>query len=167
MALIVQDPSDPTESANSYFSLADWRIRAAELGITLPVDDTEAEGKILTGMLYVDSSNFLGEPVIAFQTTAWPRTGVKIYHGGELVEYDTDKIPQQVIDAVLYVSAETSVYKTTSGGQRVKSKKIDVIEKEFFDDGINAASFKRVARADALLSMFVARQSFNQFVYAV
>lgn len=162
MALIVQDPLAPTEVANSYLSLVDWQSRATELGLSAPTED-----KILTGMLYVDTSNFIGETVVAFQGTAWPRTGVNIYHAGELVEYDTDKVPQQVIDAVLYVADEDNVYSTTQGGQRVKMKKVDVLEKEFFDDGINAASFKRVAKADALLSKFTASSRPSQIVYAV
>lgn len=162
MALIVQDPLAPTEAANSYLSLVDWQARATELGLPAPTED-----KILTGMLYVDTANFIGEAVVAFQGTAWPRTGVNIYHAGELVEYDTQKVPQQVIDAVLYVAAEDNVYSTTQGGQRVKMKKVDVIEKEFFDDGVNAVSFKRVAKADSLLSRFVASSRPSQWLWNV
>jgi hypothetical protein len=162
MALIVQDPLAPTGAANSYLSLVDWQERATELGLPAPTED-----KILTGMLYVDTSNFIGETVVAFQGTAWPRTGVNIYHAGELVEYDTEKVPQQVIDAVLYVAAEDNVYSTTQGGKRVLRKKIDVIETEYADDGINAVSFKRVSKADALLSKFTASSRPSQIVYAV
>lgn len=162
MALIVQDPLTPTEEANSYLSLVDWQSRATELGLSAPTED-----KILTGMLYVDTANFIGETVVAFQGTAWPRTGVNIFHAGELVEYETDKVPQQVIDAVLYVAAEDNVYSTTQGGKRVLRKKIDVIETEYADDGINAVSFKRVSKADALLSRFVVSSRPSQIVYAV
>lgn len=162
MALIVQDPLAPTEAANSYLSLVDWQARATELGLSAPTED-----KILTGMLYVDTANFIGETVVAFQGTAWPRTGVNIFHAGELVEYETDKVPQQVIDAVLYVAAEDNVYSTTQGGQRVKVDEIDVIKTEYFDDGVNAVSFKRVAKADSLLSRFVASSRPSQWLWNV
>lgn len=148
--LTVQDPSSPTEDANSYKSLADFQARAVELGLAEPTEE-----KILIGMQYVDNKQFIGEPVIAYQGTAWPRQMVYEYVGGEQYEYSDTKIPQQVIDAVLYVAAEDDVYTSVTGGQRVQSKKIDVIEKSYFDDGINAAKFKQVTRADSLLSRFI------------
>ena len=150
MTLIVQDTTTPTTTANSYLSISDWQSRATELGLSEPT-----EAQILTGMLYVDSSTFLGETVTAFQSTAWPRANVIILHGNKCVEYDNEKIPQLVIDAVLYASVESDLYQTTQGGQRVKMKKLDVIEKEYFDDGVNATAFKRVARADAMLKPFL------------
>lgn len=169
MALTVQTPLAPTEEADSYLSLADWRARADTLGITLPTDDTEAEIRIRAGMLYVDSNQFQGQTVVAFQGTQFPRSGITSYVDGELVEYDNEKIPQQVIDAVLYAAAEDSIYITTTGGQRIQSKKVDVIEKTYFDDGVNAASFKKVPRADVLLSRFIDKTAgkFSNILYQV
>lgn len=167
MSLIKQDPLAPTTTANSYLTLAEWRARAAELGVTLPTDDTEAESQILAGMTYVDTSNFIGETVIAFQGTAWPRAGVTIYHAGELVEYDTSVVPQQVIDAVLYVANEDGVYSTVDRTKQVKRKKIDVIDTEYRDVDVSSLGLKRVSRADALLSMFVLNNQFSNMVYAV
>ena len=162
MSLIPQDPLNPTITANSYLTLAEWQARAIVLGLPEP-----RETKILTGMLYVDTSNFKGETVVAFQGTAWPRVGVSVFHAGKLVEYDSATIPQQVIDAVLYVSAEDDVYQTTQGGKRVLRKKVDVLETEYADDGVNAAAFKRVSKADALLSMFTVSKRPSQIINAV
>ena len=164
MTLIVQDTTTPTTTANSYLSLVDWQARATELGLSEPT-----EAQILTGMLYVDSNTFIGETVVAFQSTAWPRSSVIIFHGNDYVEYDKDAIPQQVIDAVLYAAVEPDLYQTAQGGQRVKMKKVDVLEKEFFDDGVNATAFKRVSRADAMLKPFLSKSGggFNNMVWTV
>lgn len=155
MALIVQDPSNPSVDANSYQSLADARLRAASLGVTLSTDDDEAARQILTGMQYVESNQFIGEEVIAFQGTSFPRTGIIQYVKGEEHEYPTDEVPQQIIDAVLFVAEEGSVYTTQSGGKRVKRKKIDVIDTEYFDDGSDSIGIKQVTRADSLLKSFI------------
>jgi hypothetical protein len=165
MALIVQYPLNPTETANSYQSLAEYRARAAIIGVTLPDDETEAEQKILIGQQYVDNKDFIGETVIAFQGTEWPRSNIVEYKGDKEYVYSDESIPQQVIDAVLYVAAEDDVYVTQTGGKRVQSKKIDVIETTYFDDGAQAIGFKRVTRADSLLSRFVSKAP--NFFYVV
>lgn len=168
MALIKQDPLAPTIDANSYLTLAEWRARADELGVTLPVDDTEAESQILSGMTYIDTSNFIGETVIPFQGTAWPRAGVEIYHAGELVEYDNTVIPQQVIDAVLHVANESGVYLSVDPSKRVKRKKVDVIETEYdYGSSSGAQGIKKVSRADSLISMFVSSNQISNMLNVV
>jgi hypothetical protein len=165
MALIVQDPLNPTETANSYQSLADYRARAAIIGVTLPDDNTKAEQKILIGQQYVDNKDFVGETVIAFQGTEWPRSNIVEYKGDKEYVYSDEVIPQQVIDAVLYVANEDNVYVTQTSGERIKTAKVDVISTEYFDDGSQVTGFKRVTRADSLLSRFVSKAP--NFFYVV
>ena len=49
MPLIVQDPTNPTEEANSYVDLADARTIAESMAVELPADDAEAEKAIIKG----------------------------------------------------------------------------------------------------------------------
>jgi len=155
--LTVQDPSNPTTTADSYLSLADFRTRASSLGLTLATEDAAAEVQIRTGMQYVDSFRFAGEVIIPWQGTQWPRQNFIEYVNGVEYEYDNQKIPQQVIDAVLYVAVEDDIYVTQTAGERIQSAKVDVIETTYFDDGASANGFKRVVRADSLLSRFIAK----------
>ena len=55
MPLIVQDPTNPTEEANSYVDLAAARTIAESMAVELPADDTEAEKAIIKGTLYINS----------------------------------------------------------------------------------------------------------------
>lgn len=154
MALIIQNPVDPSTSANSYLSVADARTRAAYLGVTLSTDDAAAEVQLRIGMRYVDAKNYVGREVIPFQGTKWPREQIYLYRDGEQYEYSTDVIPEQVLDALVIVAAEDDVYSSVTAGERTKSAKVDVIQTEYFDDG-NIVGFKRITRADVLLSQFV------------
>ena len=54
MALIIEDGSI-VANANSFISLVDARAYAATIGLTLPVDDTEAEVTLINGARYVNS----------------------------------------------------------------------------------------------------------------
>lgn len=159
--LIKQDLDNPNDESNSYLTLEEWRARAAALGIDLPADDTKAAQKILIGMRYVDNKRYAGVTVDPFQSTMWPRAFINA--GSET--YPKNKVPFEVLDAVLFVAAEDDVYQTVDASKQVKRKKIDIIETEYMDVSLNQLRFKRVARADALLSRWAARPA--NFVYGV
>lgn len=159
--LIKQDLDNPNDESNSYLTLEEWRLRAATLGVALPVDDTEAAQKILVGMRYVDNKRYSGVTVDPFQSTMWPRAFINA--GGET--YPKNKIPFEITDAVLFVAIEDNVYQTVDASKQVKRKKIDIIETEYTDASLNQLRFKRVPRADALLSRWTARPA--NFVYGV
>ncbi|AUR95798.1 head completion adaptor [Vibrio phage 1.213.O._10N.222.54.F10] len=162
--MIIQDPLNPTADADSMVSVEDARLRAVSLGVTLPVDDTECEVTLIKGNVYLNNLCLYGEPVVPFQQTSWPRTGVVINNN----EYPDDQIPQQAIDAQIVsaaYAATSDIYTVVDNDKRVKRKKIDVIETEYF--GVESGSStgkKTITRAEELLSMFLCSDS-NYWAY--
>lgn len=152
--MIVQDPLNPTAEADSMVSVADARARAVNLGVTLPTDDTELEVALVKGNVYLNSLCYYGEAVVPYQGTSWPRTGVAIGTS----EYPSDQIPQQAIDAQIVSAAYAAsgdIYTVVDNDKRVKRKKIDVIETEYFGAESGSSSGKKViTRANELLAMF-------------
>ena len=159
--MIVQDPLTPTADADSMVSVADARLRAVNLGVTLPADDTECEVALVKGNVYLNSLCFYGEPVVGYQGTSWPRKNVVINNN----EYPDDQIPQQAIDAQIVSAAYAAtgdIYTVVDNDKRVKRKKIDVIETEYF--GVESGSSngkKTITRAEELLAMFTCDGAFG------
>lgn len=159
--MIIQDPTNPTADADSMVSVADARLRATSLGVTLPVDDTECEVALVKGDVYLSSLCFYGEPVVPFQQTCFPRKNVVINNN----EYPEDQIPQQAIDAQIVVAAYAAtgdIYTVIDNDKRVKRKKIDVIETEYFGtESGSSAGKKTITRAEELLAMFTCDGTFG------
>ena len=163
--MIVQDPLNPTADADSMVSAADARARAAALGVELPTEDTQLEAALVQGNVYLNSLCYHGELVVAFQGTSWPRTGVAIGSN----EYPSDQIPQQAIDAQIVVAAYAAsgdIYTVVDNDKRVKRKKIDVIETEYFGTESGSQSGKKViTRANELLAMFTCQADGNYWAH--
>ncbi|AGN34370.1 head-tail adaptor Ad1 [Vibrio phage pYD38-B] len=163
--MIVQDQLNPTADADSMVSVADARARAVNLGVTLPTDDTELEVALVKGNVYLNSLCYYGEPVVPFQQTVFPRTGVAI--GAN--EYPSDQIPQQAIDAQIVAAAYAAsgeIYTVVDNDKRVKRKKIDVIETEYFGSETGSQSGKKViTRANELLAMFTCPADGNYWAH--
>ena len=163
--MIVQNPTTPTADADSMVSVADARARAVNLGVTLPTDDTELEVALVKGNVYLNSLCYYGEPVVSWQQTPFPRTGVAIGSN----EYPSDQIPQQAIDAQIVSAAYAAsgeIYTVVDNDKRVKRKKIDVIETEYFGIESGSQSGKKViTRADELLAMFTCPVSGNYWAH--
>lgn len=163
--MIVQDPLNPTADADSMVSVTDARTRATALGVTLPTDDTELEVALVQGNVYLNSLCYYGEVVAQFQQTVFPRTGVAI--GAN--EYPSDQIPQQAIDAQIVSAAYAAsgdIYTVVDNDKRVKRKKIDVIETEYFGSESGSRSGKKViTRADELLAMFTCAADVNYWAH--
>lgn len=157
--MIVQDPTTPTADADSMVSVTDARTRATALGVTLPTDDTELEVALVQGNVYLNSLCYYGEAVVPFQMTPFPRTGVAVGKN----EYPSDQIPQQAIDAQIVAAAyaaNSEIYTVVDNDKRVKRKKIDVIETEYFGSESGSQSGKKViTRANELLAMFTCPDS--------
>lgn len=85
------------QGADSYVSLADARVMAAALGLTLPVADADAEVALRNGRLYVDGyePQFSGQRVSQTQPLAWPRQFAALYG----YYWPNNTIPPAVIDA--------------------------------------------------------------------
>lgn len=163
--MIVQDPLNPTADADSMVSVADARTRAVNLGVTLPTDDTELEVALVKGNVYLNSLCYYGDAVVPYQGTSWPRTGVAIGTS----EYPSDQIPQQAIDAQIVAAAYAAsgdIYTVVDNDKRVKRKKIDVIETEYFGIESGSQSGKKViTRANELLAMFTCPASGNYWAH--
>lgn len=163
MSLIVQDPTNPTTTANSYVSLADARTRALFLGVELPTDDTKATSAIFEAAQYVDSKCYQGKTVIDFQSTAMPRTGICI--GG--AEYPSNQIPQDFIDSQIYASvaaASGGLWKSEATGQNIKREKVSSLEVEYTEAGKKSGAIA-VGRADSLLHKYTCQATASNFFW--
>lgn len=162
--MIVQDPLNPTADADSMVSVADARLRAVNLGVTLPADNTECEVALVKGNVYLNSLCFYGEPVVPFQQTSWPRTGVAINNN----EYPDDQIPQQAIDAQIVSAAYAAtgdIYTVVDNDKRISSEKVDVLQVNYaVSDSGSYTGKKKITRAEELLSMFLCSDS-NYWAY--
>ncbi|AUR94739.1 head completion adaptor [Vibrio phage 1.198.B._10N.286.54.F4] len=162
--MIVQDPLNPTADADSMVSLVDARNRALSLGVTLPTDDTECEVALVKGNVYLNNLCFYGEPVVPFQQTSWPRTGVAIGSN----EYPSDQIPQQAIDAQIVCaaySATDDIYTVVDNDKRVSSEKVDVLQVTYaVSESGSYSGKKKITRAEELLSMFLC-SGYNDWAY--
>jgi hypothetical protein len=89
--------------ADSYISLADARLRAEALGLSLPVAEADAEVALRKGRMYVDGyePQFSGQRVGQTQPLAWPRQFAALYG----YYWPNNTIPPAVIDAQVMAAA--------------------------------------------------------------
>ncbi len=157
--LIIQNPADPTEEANSVIDLVDARELAVSLGVTLPEDDTAAESALLTANDYVNALSLIGYPVNPFQGTAFPRI---MNINGE--DYPQDKIPDDVKRAIVVIAsyAEGDLYGTTDGRELASKDTAGVISKSWFQSGKKDNSIE-ITRAHKILAKYIVTTGFNNF----
>lgn len=120
----------------------DW---LASMGYALP-DGAPTPAVLRTrGSTYLDGTYeglWTGQRTAGvMQADGWPRTGAKI---GCTISIADDAIPLAVVNAAyraawLEASAPSALSPSPTVGARVKRQKVDVIEREFFDDGRAAA----------------------------
>ena len=138
MALIVEDGS-VVANADSFLSLVGARTLAANYGVSLPVDDTEAEVSLRQGYLNLlnQERNLQGSRVGADQTGIYPRVGVY----NNCFPIANDVIPEEIKLGQLYaaeaISQGTSVNEVTSG-ERLKSFNVQGVYSEAYQDGSSA-----------------------------
>lgn len=163
MALIVEDGSI-VAGADSYISLADARTLAANWGIALPIDDTEAEIALRKGTAYIglNEGQFSGSRVSNTQSLSWPRNDA--YRYGVLLANDSihpdiqlaqvqaagvygDGVEvRPVSDGSVITSEEIAStiklgYENKSGSNSVAITPSDDLLEPFFDDDSNLTSF--------------------------
>jgi hypothetical protein len=152
MTLIVETGA-VVPNANSYTSLIDARAKALTLGVTLPVDDDEAEIAIIMGTEYVDAKNYSGARVSIDQSLDWPRTGA--YANGFLIP--DDAIPVSVINASIIAAANAAKLWVNDNGERVQTKRVEgAVTKTLFNNTSDSKNTLKVTRADALLKPYLA-----------
>lgn len=120
--------------ANSYVTLEFVRAYAAERGIAVSADDAVLEPKLHMAMDWFEGHTFKWWRVDAAQPLSFPRKGVTI----DGVLYPDDMIPPLVMTVIAQATCDAVVIElepayagVTSGA--LKKKKLDVIEKEYFE----------------------------------
>lgn len=151
MALIVET-GHIIAGAESFIGLADARALATRFGLTLPVDDTEAEAALRNGAVYVGLQEpmMCGSRVSPLQELSFPRQGVTLY--GYPVA--SDSIPAQVIRAQVIAAVEygngTDVRASTDGRATSVERVEGAVTVQYFNNGATGATTVITAAIDAL-----------------
>ena len=158
MALIVEDGTGLVDS-DSYISLADARTFAANYGITLPADDTEAEITLRQGTQYVDLQEdcFVGDRLTDTQALAYPRD-------------DDSGMPKALGRATVYAAAEFALgtdVRATDDGKAIASEEVTgAVAVSYFNNGKTGGTVTITRAMDALKSLLVACKN-NGFEFGV
>lgn len=146
------------------------------MGYELPADAPDVAVLRARGSLYVDGYEryFTGQRTGGvMQEEAWPRTGATINCTTAIPD---DVIPPAVITAsyrAAWLDAETPgilIGSAGTSGSRVKRQKVDVIEREFFDDGkteVGGGPSFIDSQIDGLLGQFICDTSGGAFMWAL
>ena len=123
-------------NADSFLTLVDARVLATNYGLTLPVDDTEAEVVLRKGYLNLLQQERIlqGSRISAVQTGIYPRSGVL----NNCFDVGSDVIPNEVKLSQVYAGdainagAETNSIKT---GERLSGFNVQGVYSETYQDG--------------------------------
>ena len=149
--LIVEDGTI-VSGADSFVSLVDAREIAAKFGLTLPVDDVEAEAALRNGAVYIGLQEpmMCGSRVSPLQELSFPRQGVTL--NGYPVA--ADSIPAQVIRAQVIAAVEygngTDVRASTDGRATSMERVEGAVTVQYFNNGSSGATTVITAAIDAL-----------------
>jgi len=143
--LIVEDGSGKTNS-NTYVSGEDFDTFLSNRGIALTGNNGDDTEVLIKAKDYLETLCFIGDKWTKDQALQWPRSGVVIDGFG----YDTDEIPQQLIDGQMwYAISVDQGYDPMSNQERtVKKEKLDSMEIEYAD---NASTRTIVTAAESTL----------------
>lgn len=148
----------------------------AEQGYSLPGTAPTPAVLRTRGSAYVDSYEgyWTGQRTGgAVQDRAWPRTGATI---NCINAVPSDVIPIAVVNATYraaWLEASTQgvlVGASASPGSRVKRQKVDVIEREFFDDGkaaVGSGPSFIDSMIDGLLGQFICDIKDGAFLWSI
>ena len=147
-ATIIVEDGTIVAGANSYVSIADLDTYASDRGVT--ITGTQAD-LIIQAMDYIESLQFIGLQLTENQALSWPRSDAvkkRIYW------YDTDEIPQCLIDAVcetaLAVDAGNSPLNNID--RATKKEKVGDLEVEYKDGSASSTIVKKInAKLKALI----------------
>ena len=149
--LIVEDGSI-VAGANSFISLVDARAMALTLGLTLPVDDDEADTVLINGGRYVNSQepSLQGTRVSIDHTMCEPRNDVVKY--GFDVPNDTvpsDAICAQV-EAAAAITGGVNPYPVDDGKEVKLQEVTGAVKREFFESNVSAKDIEITAALNCL-----------------
>ena len=153
--LIVEDGSG-VELANSYQDLIDARSLAAKIGLTLPVDDTEAETALINGALYLQvyESDICGSRTTTVQGLMFPMVGAEL-RGSTVSD---DAIPIEVKQAQIIAANDFanggSAWGTKDKGQIIAAHSVDgAVSQSYFNSGKTGDDYK-IPRIEMIMSAF-------------
>jgi hypothetical protein len=155
MSLIVEDGS-VVDNANSYNTVSSAGTymdnRTSSTWTSASTD--EKEKALYEGGMYLNSLNWKGSKTERDQSMEWPRANV--YDNDEYL-YPTNVVPQKVQDAQVEAAIESlagsDLFPTVTPDSKIKRKKVDVLEKEFFGSASNGRTTFTVI--DGLLKGFL------------
>lgn len=138
MPTVVVETGSLVAGANSFVTRAEVAAYAENRGYAFTAADALLDGAVIRAGDYLKNETrfvYRGARRTATQTMPWPREGASYYRGPDI---PNDNIPQCLKDAqceLAYRSlAGTNLQPDLSRGGRIKRQRVDVIEREFFDD---------------------------------
>lgn len=132
--IIVEDGSI-VDGANSYVSVADARIYAANRGVQLPAENDEVAAMLIAATDYLEAQGcrFKGRKVDCDQPLQWPRRGVYLCCD----PYPTNKIPKDLIAAQIKLAMAANdgivLQPNYSASDMVVEETVDVITTKYAD----------------------------------
>ncbi len=150
MAIVVENGS-VVSGANSYISLADFKLYAAVRGITLPADAT-VEAYLVKSTDYLESNRnrFVGTLTDRDQSLSWPRNNAIIEGWAWL----NNEIPRQVINCQCALAVEQvdglDMYNPASALPVVRENIAGAVEVEYANPG-QAAKVTKTRESQAIL----------------
>lgn len=136
MALIIEDGSS-VSNANSYITVAEARSFADLRNLLLPTSDADLEVLIIKAFDYLESLDYKGVHANPPQSAEFPRRN--LYLQGIL--FPESQIPYKLKQAQsqLTFEAVNTDLQPTGNGREVLKEKVDVVEVQYAEKGINVA----------------------------
>tara|TARA_R110000772_G_scaffold162165_1_gene273359 strand:+ start:953 stop:1450 length:498 start_codon:yes stop_codon:yes gene_type:complete len=136
MALIIEDGTG-VDNANSYITVAEARSYADLRSLLLPSGDSAVEVLIVKAFDYLESLEYKGSHANPPQAAEFPRQ--KLYLQGVL--FPDNQIPYKLKQAQCQLAFEAVNIdlQPTGNGKEVIREKVDVVEVQYSEKGINVA----------------------------
>jgi hypothetical protein len=137
MPTVVVEDGTLVAGANSFVTSALVSTYCDNRGYTWTEDDDAAARAVIKAGDYLKNTRrfvFTGALISATQTMPWPRTGGNFYRGPSIGD---TVIPQCLKDAqceLAYRALVSALQPDLARGGRIKRRKVDVLETEFFED---------------------------------
>jgi len=150
MSLIIEDGS-VVAGANSYFTAASASSYLGTRGTYfLSASTAEQENALIEAGMYLNSLPWRGTKKTRDQTMEWPRL---YFYDSDGYQYANDVVPTRVkwaqAEAAEEFLAGNTLLTTLKPTDRIKRKKIDVLEKEYFPSASSGKT--KFPKIDAML----------------
>lgn len=163
--LIIEDGSI-VENANSFVTVAEIELYAANRGVILdtnsPVDDDKIAIMAIKAMDYLNSLPWKGYLIERSQPLCWPRKDIYI----ECYLIPDNEIPSDVKNAqcqlCLYISSGIDIMPVSGSSAFITREKVGPIETEYSEAiAINQGSSPTLPLVDSLLSEYLSGGGFR------